>query len=380
MAKQRKHITRLIFGILFALLLIWVFVFLWQKSRPKQEVWNIVSPTTQTIRKTSVATGAVEPRDEVLIKPQISGIISEIYFEAGQPIQAGEVIARIQVVPEMGQLNQAENSVRTAGLRLDRLQLEYDRAASLLDGKVISQEAFDSALSELELAKAEYRNAQNNLQIVRTGVMAGATGNTQVRATISGTILDIPIKVGNSVIQSNTFNDGTTIAAIADMGDMIFRGKVDETEVTRVSAGTPAKIVIGAMQDTPLDATLEYVAPKGVAENGVIMFEIKAALLIPDTLFVRSGLSANAEVVTAWADSVLSIPEGSVIFEGEKTFVEILTSGTAEQKNQQFERREVKLGISDGMTTQVLSGLTKKDKIKGDKQTDEKKSDDETTK
>ncbi len=364
---SKKHRGRLIFGILFALILIWVFVFLWQKSRPKQQVWNIVTPTTETIQKTIVATGAVEPRDEVLIKPQISGIISEIYFEAGQKIKAGEVIAKIQVVPEMGQLNQAENNVRTSQLRLTRTRQEFDRAAKLFEGKVLSQEEFDAITSELALAQADHRNAQNNLEIVRTGVMAGATGNTQVRATISGTILDIPIKVGNSVIQSNTFNDGTTIASVADMGDMIFRGKIDETEVSKVSAGTTAKIVIGALQETPLDATLEYVAPKGVAENGVIMFEIKAAVAIPDSIFIRSGYSANAEVVTARADSVLAIPESSVIFDGDKSFVEVLVSGTAEAKDQKFERKEVKLGLSDGVVTQVLSGLTKKDQLKGEK-------------
>lgn len=369
----KKHRGRLIFGILFALILIWVFVFLWQKSRPKQEVWNIVSPTIDSIQKTTVATGAVEPRDEVLIKPQISGIISEIYFEAGEKIKAGEVIAKIQVVPEMGQLNAAETNVNTTRLRLQRIQQEFDRAVKLFDGKVLSQEEFDAITNELSLAKAEHRNAQNNLQIVRTGVMAGSTGNTQVRATISGTILDIPIKVGNSVIQSNTFNDGTTIAAVANMSDMIFRGKIDETEVSRVNAGTQAAIVIGAMQETPLDATLEYIAPKGVAENGVIMFEIKAAIAIPDSLFVRSGLSANAEITTDRADGVLTIPESSVIFEGEKSFVEVLVSGTAKEKNQKFERKEVQLGLSDGIITQVISGVTKKDQLKGEKKVEEKK-------
>jgi len=234
---------------------------------------------------------------------------------------------------------------------------------------VISKEEFETSQTTLSKAEEEMQNAKDNLEIVQNGIASrnAELSNTQIRSTITGMILDVPVKVGNSVIQSNTFNDGTTIASIADLNDMIFRGKVDETEVGRLREGMPVKLTIGALQDVALNAVLEYIAPKGAEENGVIMFEIKASTQIPPDLFVRAGYSANAEIVTDRRAGVLTVPESAVEFEGDKTFVNLLTSDST-ATDQTFERKEVKLGLSNGVNVEVTEGLSGGEKLRGTKQ------------
>ena len=285
-----KKVLKIALGVLFLLLLVGTFVFLWNKTRPEKEVFAIVKPHIDTLEKRAVATGKVEPRDEVLIKPQISGIISEIYKEAGELVQQGEVIAKVKVIPEMATLNSAESRVNVAKISLEQTQRDYDRVKELCDSGVISKEEFEQSETSLSRAEEEMQNAKDNLEIVQNGIASrnAEMSNTQIRSTITGMILDVPVKVGNSVIQSNTFNDGTTIATVADLNDMIFRGKVDETEVGRLKEQMPVKLTIGALQDISLDATLEYIAPKGTEENGVVMFEIKAATKVPADIFILS--------------------------------------------------------------------------------------------
>ncbi|MDD3108810.1 MAG: biotin/lipoyl-binding protein, partial [Alistipes sp.] len=224
-----KKVLKIAAGVLFLLLLIGTFVFLWNKTRPEKVVYNIMQPKIDTLEKQAVATGKVEPRNEVLIKPQISGIISEIYKEAGERVQKGEVIAKVKVIPEMAALNSAESRVNVAQITLDQTQRDYDRIKGLHESGVVSAEDFEKSTTDLSKAREEMQNAQDNLEIVQNGIASRKSelSNTQIRSTITGMILDVPVKVGNSVIQSNTFNDGTTIASVADLNDMIFRGKID---------------------------------------------------------------------------------------------------------------------------------------------------------
>ena len=285
-----KKVLKIFLGVLFAALLIGTFVFLWQKTRPAKVVYAIVQPKTDTLRQYVVATGKVQPRDEVEIKPQISGIISDVYKEAGETVRQGEVIATVKVVPEMGQLSSAESRVSVAEISLAQVTREYERTKALYEKGVVSAEEAEQGRTEFEKAEEELRNARENLEIVKEGIASrfAELSNTQIRSTIDGMILDVPIKVGNSVIQANTFNDGTTIATVADMSNMQFQGNVDETDVGKLHEGMPVKLTIGALQDVELDATLEYVAPKSTESNGVILFEVKAAVQIPEGVFVRA--------------------------------------------------------------------------------------------
>lgn len=359
-----KKIVRIVLLVLIGLAVIGTFYFLWQKSRPVITRYEIVTPMRDTLSTKTVATGKVEPRDEVLIKPQMSGIISEVLKEAGEMVKAGEVIAKIKVIPEMVQLNSAESRVRIAKIDMEKVNEVYKRDKQLFDQGVISKEEYQASLATYKKAQEEADNAQDALDIIREGISKklASLSTTQVRSTITGMILDVPIKVGNSVIQSNTFNDGTTIATIADMSDMIFKGKVDETEVGRIHEGMPIKLTVGALDSRVFNAQLEYVAPKGVEENGAILFEIKAAAEIPADAFIRAGYSANAEIVLKRADNVISVPESTVEFQGDSSFVYIVKQ---EQPEQIFEKQAVKVGLSDGIKIEIQEGLTTEDKIRG---------------
>ena len=356
-----KKFLKIFLGVLFAALLLGTFVFLWQKTRPVKVVYTIVQPKLDTLKQFVVATGKVEPRDEVLIKPQISGIVSDVYKEAGQMVRKGEVIATVKVVPEMGQLSSAESRVSVAEISLAQTRREFGRTETLHDKGVVSDEEFEQGRTDLQKAEEELQNAKENLEI----------SNTQIRSTIDGMILDVPIKVGNSVIQANTFNDGTTIASVADMSNMLFRGNVDETDVGKLHEGMPVKLTIGALQNVELDANLEYVSPKATEDNGVIMFEVKAAVKIPADVFVRAGYSANASIVIESREGVLTLPESTVEFEGEKTYVYLLTSAE-DIAEQTFDKREVKIGLSDGINIELTEGVTADDKVRGAKE-DKKK-------
>lgn len=359
-----KKIMRTILLTLIGAAVIGTFYFLWKKAQPVITVYEIVQPKRDTIETKTVATGNVEPRYEVEIKPQISGIIAELKKEAGQMVQVGEIIATIKVIPEMVQLNSAESRVNIANISLQQVQETYKRDEQLFQQGVIAREEFELSKANYLKAVEEKENAQSALEIIRDGIAknSNVASTTQIRSTITGMILDIPVKVGNSVIQANNFNDGTTIATIANMNDMIFKGNVDETEIGRIHENMPIKLTIGAMESRTFDAQLEYVSPKGVDKNGAIQFEIKAAIDIPEDAFIRAGYSANAEIVLKRADDVLTIPESCVEFQGDSAFVQIVK---AETPKQVFEKRPVKVGLSDGIQIEIKEGLTLNDKIKG---------------
>ena len=359
-----KKYSKLIIAAIIALIFIGTFVFLWQKSQPKEVVYNEFTPKLDSIQKTTIITGKIEPRNEVNIKPQISGIISELYKEPGDYVNAGDVIAKVKVVPEMGQLSSAEMRVRLAEINLKQAQTDFQREENLFNQKLVSADEFDKIKVALDQAKHEKVAAEDALQVVREGFSKSnaKASSTLIRSTISGVILDIPVKVGYSVIQVNTMNEGTTIAAVANMNNLIFRGNIDETEVGQLVNGMNMKITIGALQDLKFDAALEYVSPKAVESNGANLFEIKAAVKLSEGGKIRSGYSANAEIVLARADKVLSIPESAIEFSGDSTFVYVIKG---EGKNKTYDRTYVETGLSDGVNIEIKKGITVKDKVRG---------------
>ena len=359
-----KKYLKIVLLVIVAIILVGTFVFLYQKSRPKVVVYETLKPEVTDLQNTTVATGKVEPRDEILIKPQISGIIDEVYKEAGQAVRKGEVIAKVKVIPELGQLNSAESRVRLAEINATQAETDFSRVKKLYEDQLISREEYEKSEVAVKQAREEKQTAKDNLEIVKEGITKNSASfsSTMIRSTIDGLILDVPVKAGNSVIMSNTFNDGTTIATVANMNDLIFRGNIDETEVGRIHEGMPLKLTIGALQNLTFNAILEYISPKGVETNGANQFEIKAAISVPDSVQVRSGYSANAEIVLQRANKVLAVPESTVEFKGDSTFVYIMTDSVPEQK---FQRTQVTTGMSDGIKIEIKKGVTANDKIRG---------------
>ena len=359
-----KKYFKLVIAAIVVLIFIGTFVFLWQKSQPKEIQYSEFSTATDSIRKTTIITGKIEPRNEVNVKPQISGIIAELMKQPGDRVEQGEVIAKVKVIPDMGQLSSAESRVRLADINLKQVETDYARTKNLHDQKLVSDEDYEKARQQLKQAQEEKAAAVDALQVVRDGVSKSnaSASSTLIRSTISGIILDIPVKVGNSVINSNTFNDGTTIATVANMNDLIFRGNIDETEVGQLAIGVPMKITIGALQDLQFDAVLEYISPKATESNGANQFEIKAAVRVPSDGKIRSGYSANAEIVLAEANNVLCVPESAIEFVGDSTFVYVV-KGEGKQKT--YERQAVVTGLSDGVNIEIRKGLKKDQKVRG---------------
>jgi HlyD family secretion protein len=335
-------------------------IYLYNKSKEKPVVYETSKPFKTTIVKKTVATGSVIPRKEIEIKPQVSGIIEEIFVEAGKKVRQGDVIARIRIIPDLINLNNAEGRLDRAKIAMDDAKTNYDRQEKLFKESVIAASEFQLVNVAYKNAKQEVDAAEANLELIREGVnkKSGKTTNTLIRSTIEGMVLDVPVKVGSSVIETNNFNAGTTIASVADIGDMIFDGKVDETEVGKIKPGMDLLMTIGAIENDTFHATLQYISPKGVLENGAVQFEIKADVRLKSGQFIRAGYSANADIVLDSRNDVIAIKESNLLFEGDSTYVEIETGP------QKFEKRLIKTGLSDGINIQVLSGLTMKDKVK----------------
>ena len=358
-----KKVIRIIGLVALAAVFMGTLGFLYKKSQPKEEIFEVKSPEINTIVKKTVATGTVEPRKEIEIKPQVSGIIEELFIEPGTMVRKGDVLARVNIIPDMVNLNNAESRVNRAKLNFEDAKIDYERQTTLFEKQVISREDYQKAKLAYNSAREEFEAAENNLELIRKGVTktSAKTTNTLIRSTIDGMVLDVPVKEGFSVIQANTFNAGTTIAVVADMNDMIFNGKVDETEVGKIKEGMNIELTIGAIDNQKFNAILKYIAPKGKTENGAIQFEIKADVVLKEDQFIRSGYSANADIVLARNDSVLTIPEGLLKFDKDSAYVEV------ETESQQFEKRFVKTGLSDGINIEILEGLSLTDKVKGEK-------------
>lgn len=367
--RMKTHITmkktfKILGIVLVVALFVGTFVFLYQKSRPKAQHFEVIEVKRADIRRSTIVTGTIEPRVEVDVKPQISGIVAEIFKEAGQTVQKGELIARIKVVPDMAQLNSAENRVKLAQLSSQQALRDFERTKTLYDQKLVSAEEFEKAQLALRQQREELANAKDALKIVKEGVSNSMAGNstTLVRSTIDGTILDIPVKVGNSVTMSNTFNDGTTIATVANMNDLLFKGNIDETEVAKLRKGMDLAITVGALTDVRLAARLEFVAPKVSSGTTGNQFEIKGALLQSKGVTLRAGYSANAEIILDARSQVLSLPESAVKFEGGKAVVYVQTG---DKDANTFERRVVQTGLSDGVNIEIRSGLRIGEKVRG---------------
>jgi len=372
MKRKGTLITLIVIGVSFILGVRYI----WLKDQQDPIIYQYEQAQMGSVEKKTVATGSIVPKEEVLIKPNISGIIDAIFVEAGAIVKTGDLIAQVRVVPNINALNSAQNGIKAAKTQLEtaRLALErqtsiYERQQRLYERGVISANEFDTARLSFDQATQRYNQEQVNLlaaeqtyDIVKTGSTKGlgAVANTEIRATVSGMILDVPVKVGNQVIEANNFNDGTTIAILADVNKMIFEGKVDESEVGKITENLALEITVGAIENKSFDAILDYIAPKGVEENGAVQFEIKGSLSKKDTTFIRAGLSANASIILARADSVLTIKESLVQYDRQtqQPFVEVETG------NQEFERRDLVLGISDGLIVEVISGVSLEDQIK----------------
>jgi HlyD family secretion protein len=355
-----KKALRILLIVVLIGLFSWVVYYLYMQSKKDPVIYETEMAAKNNIIKKTVATGSVVPRKEIEIKPQESGIITEIYVEPGDKVVKGDLIAKIQIIPEMVQVNNAESQLRKAEISFKNAKIEYKRKKELYETGVIPESEFLEEKLRYETAQADQDAASNHLQLIKEGVTVNMKDqtNTLIRSTINGMVLDVPVKEGNSVIKSNTFNDGTTVAMVADMGKMVFEGKVDETEVGKIRQGMDLLLSIGAIEDEKYDASLEFISPKGIEENGAIQFEIKAAVKLKEGQFIRAGYSATADIVLDRRDSVLSIKEKLITFANDSAFVDVETG------EQLFEKRLIKTGLSDGIMIEVTEGLNAEDKIK----------------
>ncbi|MBR1699358.1 MAG: efflux RND transporter periplasmic adaptor subunit [Bacteroidales bacterium] len=355
-----KKFGKILMFALIGLVFLGTFFYLFKRSQPNEIQYQELSPAMGSISRSTVVTGKIQPRDEVNVKPQISGIVAELYKEAGQMVQQNEVIAKLKVIPDMGQLSSAQSRVRLSEVNLKQARTNYQREKALFDKQLVSADEFEKIQQALRQAEEEHAIAKETLEIVRDGVSSSnkSGSTTLVRSTISGLILDVPVKVGNSVINSNTFNDGTTIATVANMNDLIFDGNIDETEVGRLHIGLPVRITVGALQDFAFDAALEYISPKATESGGANLFEIKASVAVPDTVTIRSGYSANAEIVLQEVNDVLTIPESAIQYDGDQTYVFV-------KEAEGYVRRDVVTGLSDGVNIEIKSGLELGQTVRG---------------
>lgn len=337
----------------------WTLYFLYKKSQEKPVVFDTTTAKVEDIIEKTVAAGAIVPRREVAIKPRVSGVLQKIYVEPGQYVKSGDLIAQIKIIPNMVNLNSAESRVEAAEISLQSTEREYERLKKLFEQQLIFQADFTRAELDNKLAKQELQAAKNNLQLVKEGAIRGSGKvSNQVRSTVEGMVIEVPVKEGASVIETNNFNEGTTIASVADMNDMIFQGQVDESEVGKIKEKMPVSIAVGAIEHQRFQGVLEYISPKGIDNEGTIEFEVRAALQLKDDAFIRANYSANADIILDRRDQVLALDERVIGFEDGKAYVEV------EVAPQKFERRRIKVGLSDGIKVEVLEGLKKAEHVK----------------
>ncbi len=354
---------KIVFRILMVLILVVSFVgtgyYLYMKSQKPAVTYETETPVYRDIIKKTVATGSIVPRKEIDLKSQVSGVVEKIYVVPGQQVKDGAPVAKIRIIPNVVQLNNAQAELATAQINFKNSEKELERQKELYDDKVISELDYNQYVLQYSLKKEDLNSAENNLELIKEGASKrSGTASNIVYATADGMILDVPVKEGTFVIETNTFNDGTTIASVANMSQMIFDGKVDESDVGKLKEGMDLQLNVGALDKDTFNAKLEYISPQGKEDNGAIQFEIKAAVKLQKGIFLRAGYSANADIVLDRRDSVLAIKESDITFDGDTTFVDVETAP------QVFEKRKIKTGLSDGINIEVLSGLTKNDKIK----------------
>lgn len=352
---------------LLAIVVVSTFYLLWKQSQPTPDVYEVITPQNRDITKTSVATGTLEPRVQIELKPKITGIVQELRVKPGDIVKKGDLIAIIKVIPDMNQLNQAQSNVESARIELEQVEREAARSQALFDKGVVSREENEQNTNRLSKARENLKAAHYQVDVITTGssLRSASVSTTEVRSTMNGLVLDVPVKVGTSVSGSSQFSDGMTIAKIGDMSDVVFNGSIDETEVAKLQLGMSLILTPGAMKETKIPATLEYIAPEGKLNNGAKMFEIKAAASVPKGVVVRSGYSTNASIILSKVSNVISVDETCITFKDGKPYVYKLTSPVDDEKNQTFECIGVKLGISDGRFVQVTKGVTKDMHLRG---------------
>jgi HlyD family secretion protein len=355
---MKRILKYLVLGVV-ALVFVGTIVFLYRKSEASPIVYQVDAPVKMTIIKKTVATGKVIPRREIEVKSQVSGVVEKLYVTAGQTVKKGAIIARISLRPNMLNVSSAEAQVAAARINLRNQATDLERYKKLLATKVISDSQFATYVTNYDLQKQAVDSAEDTLLLLKTGATRNSTNvSNMIPATIDGTVLDLPNKEGSFILESSTFQSGTSLATLADMNDMIFEGLVDESEVGKLKQGMELILNVGALEGKPFKATLEYIAPKGVTDQGTIKFTIRAAVTLDKELFLRSNYSANADIVLDKREDVLSVNEGNLIIEDKATFVEVETTP------QKFEKREIKTGLSDGINIEVVSGLNDGEKIK----------------
>ena len=361
--KRAKKWPKILLWVVLGLAIIGVIATAIVKSQGKtKELYEEVTPTANdSIVKSTVLTGSIEPRDEILVKPNMNGIIAELNHLPGDFVQEGELIAKIQMVPDVAMVQSAASRVDAARVDLKRTEEVYNRDKSLYDQQILAKEAYETSLANYRRAKIEYSSAVEQLDLTRTGSSASTSkrNNPLVFATVTGTILEQPVKVGSRVTMANNFSEGTTVVSIADLTDLLFIGNVNESDVNNVTVGSPVTIHVGALKDKTYHAVVEYVSPKGKDTSGTILFEVKAAISGDDLSALKAGFSSNAEVEMAHKTGVLTIPEATVTYEGDKSFVFVKGS------KGEYEKKEVTLGLSDGIKVEVLSGLTGDETLRG---------------
>ncbi|QCR24233.1 efflux RND transporter periplasmic adaptor subunit [Pontibacter sp. SGAir0037] len=354
-----KKVLLSVFVLIFLALSAWLGYYFYNKSNTDPIVYQTEAPFETDIIKKTVATGSIVPRKEVVVKSQVSGVVEELYVEAGQTVKKGQLLAKIRIVPNIVNVNNAENALETARINFEEAKRELERYDELYQQKVVAEQEYRKYKADYNLKREALQSAENNLQLVREGASKrnGQSSNL-VLSTIDGMLLDVPVKVGTSIIERNNFNEGTTIASVADMRSLVFEGKIDESEVGKLKEGMDLLLTIGAIEGKIYNAKLEYIAPKGALEEGAIKFPIRAQVLLSEKDFLRAGYSANADIVLDKREKVVAVKESMLLFEKDATFVEV------EKAPQVFEKRQVKTGLSDGINIEIVSGLQKTEKIK----------------
>ena len=367
-----KKTLRVMGWCLLALYVCYTLYYLWQQSQPETTVYELVSPCRKNLVKRTTVAGSMEARRQVSVKPQSTGIISRLMVEPGDHVKAGDLIATVKIIPDMAQLNEARSRVESARISLDEVQREYDRISALYADGVVSREQYEQSGSRLASARESVVAAETQVEVITRGQSSrsGGVNVTDLRSTIAGVVLSVPVKEGTSVTGTSAFTEGTTVAKIADMSDVIFRGFIDETEVAQLRLGMDMELHLGSMREITLPATLYYIAPEGEMQNGARMFELKAATTIPDSITVRSGYSANASIVIATASDVLTCDEKAISFEEGKPYVYVLVSDSADADRQQFERRPVTIGLSDGLSVELKSGVQAGELLRGNQRSE----------
>lgn len=367
--KNSKNILKKVLWVLLACFVVYTFYFLWAQSQPKPDVYELLTTEQRTIQRVCVATGAIESRRQIEVKPRATGTIKQICVTIGQTVTEGQTLAVIEIIPDMSSLNEAKSAVESSRLKMEESQREANRASALYEKGVIGREEYEKAMSTLSIDKENHIKAQNALAVVLTGSSprAGNVNTTIVKASMNGTIVGLPLKEGASVVATNSYNQGTTIATIADLSQLRFSGKIDETEVERIYVGMPMNITIGAAAGTSYTGTIEEIASGSTVDNGTVMYEIKGSVQPKEGVksISRSGYSANAEIITARAENVLSVEESAIEFSGDSTFVYRLKQNNGTE--QTFDRIPVTIGLSDGIHVELKSGVKKGDVLRGNK-------------